>query len=96
MEVGGRDKVMQGGITTTLPYPSQEKAERIRQRKILNHNYKTINRRSRRDEKETNENSNIVYGKRERKVKDETRPREKNWLPTQGLLLALFVKRESP
>jgi hypothetical protein len=39
MEAGGRDKIMLRGITTTLPYPSQDKAERIRERKILILNY---------------------------------------------------------
>jgi hypothetical protein len=74
MEARGRDKVMQGGITTTLPYPSQDKAKRIKQRKNLILNYKSITRRSRRNEKEPEENSKVVHGKRERKVRDQTRP----------------------
>jgi hypothetical protein len=83
MEVGGKDKVMQGGITTTLPYPSQDKYKRIRKRNILTLNYKSITQRWRRDEKEPKENSKVVYGERECKVRDETRPREKKILPTQ-------------
>jgi hypothetical protein len=39
MEVGVREKIMQIGITTTLPHPCQDKAEIIRQRKILILNY---------------------------------------------------------
>jgi hypothetical protein len=95
MEAGGRDKVMQGGITTTLPYPSQDKDERIRQRYILVLSYKAITQISRRDEKEPKENSNVVYGKREHKVRDQTRPRENIFLPTQSLL-ALCVKLKIP
>jgi len=91
IEVGGRDKVMQG-VITTLPYPSQDKTKRIRRRQILILGYKAITQRSRtRDEKEPSETSKVGHGKRECKVRDETRPSEKKILPTQSLL-ALCVK----
>jgi len=64
MEVGGRDKIMQIGITTTLPYPSQDKAKRVRRRKMLILNHQNNTRRPRRNEKEPKENSKVVHGGR--------------------------------
>jgi hypothetical protein len=65
------------GITTTLSYPSQNRAKKIRRRQILILSYKAISRNSRRrDEKEPMGSSTVVYGKRGCKVRDETRPRE--------------------
>jgi hypothetical protein len=45
MEVGGREKVMEEGITTTLPYLFYDKDKRIIQRKIIILNYKVITQR---------------------------------------------------
>jgi hypothetical protein len=42
MEIGGRDTIMQGGIRAIFPYPSQEKAKKIKRRHILILNYKDI------------------------------------------------------
>jgi hypothetical protein len=63
MEVGGRVKIKQGGITTTLPYPSQGKAKRIRciQTFIFNHQDNT--RRPRRNEMEPDENYKAAHGR---------------------------------
>jgi hypothetical protein len=49
MQVGEREKIMPRGITTTLPYPSQDKTEIIRKRMILILNYQDNARRSRRN-----------------------------------------------
>jgi len=64
MEVGERDKIMQGGITTTMPYPFQDKGKRIIRCQILILNHQANAQRSRRNEKEPMENSKVSRGRR--------------------------------
>jgi len=69
-------------FNTTLPHPSQDKDERNIQRQILILIYQTNTRRSRRDDKEPKEISEVSCGRRECKVRDQTEPKEKKMLST--------------